>query len=58
MQYCFASAVAFAGAIRLAERGGLSSDSVLLVNLTGANRPVYPVPSELRAMSSTTTLVS
>lgn len=44
MQYCFASAAAFAGAIKVADSGRLTAESVLLVNLTGANRPVFPAP--------------
>ena len=52
VRYCFASAVAFAGAMKLAERGQLSTESVLLVNLTGTNRPVFPVPSQLQHSTS------
>jgi threonine synthase len=44
---CFASATAFAGAIKAAAQGMLSRDSVVLVNLTGSNRPAVPVPTQV-----------
>lgn len=45
---CFASSTALAGVIRAAETGCLSKDSAVLVNLTGANRPVVQVPVPTR----------
>lgn len=40
---CFASSTAFAGVLEAAEAGLLASDSVVLVNLTGADRPAAQV---------------
>lgn len=42
---CYASSTAFAGAMKAAEEGHLSSGSVVLVNLTGTDRPTVQVPS-------------
>lgn len=41
---CFASATSFAGAIKAAREGVLGKDSVVLVNLTGADRPAVQIP--------------
>lgn len=43
---CFASSTALAGVIQAAKTGALSKDSVVLVNLTGGDRPVAQVPAE------------
>ena len=43
---CFASATALAGALRAARDGLLASDSVVLVNLTGADRAARPAPTQ------------
>lgn len=44
---CHAAATALAGAIRLRREGLLSEDTPVLVNLTGADRPLAPVPRDL-----------
>ena len=49
---CFASATAFAGAIKAAREGVLSKDSVVLVNLTGADRPAVQQPSNVTVWSA------
>ncbi|GII77019.1 threonine synthase [Sphaerisporangium rufum] len=48
---CYASATAFAGAVKMAREGRLGEDSVLLVNLTGTDRPSLPVPTRLTEWS-------
>jgi threonine synthase len=45
VRVCFASSTALAGAVLAAETGHLPEDSVVLVNLTGADRPVAQVPT-------------
>ncbi|RAG82244.1 pyridoxal-5'-phosphate-dependent protein subunit beta [Streptacidiphilus pinicola] len=45
VRICFASATALAGVMRAAETGALSEDSVVLVNLTGGDRPVAQTPN-------------
>lgn len=47
----YASATCFAGAITMAREGRCTEDSVLLVNLTGADRPALPMPARLREWS-------
>lgn len=42
---CFASSTALAGAMRMAEEGQLDQDSVVLVQLTGADRPAVQNPT-------------
>ena len=42
---CPAAAVALAGAIRLRREGQVECSTRVLVNLTGGERPIYPVPS-------------
>jgi threonine synthase len=44
VRVCFASATALAGVMQATEAGSLRGDSVVLVNLTGADRPVAQVP--------------
>lgn len=44
---CHAAAAALAGAIRLRAEGVLDADAPVLVNLTGADRPFAPVPTQL-----------
>jgi threonine synthase len=44
---CHAAAAALAGAIRLRGEGLLEADTPVLVNLTGADRPLAPVPTQL-----------
>jgi threonine synthase len=48
-RFCYASAAAFAGAVSMAASGWLDRKAVLLVNLTGADRGVFPAPSMLCA---------
>ncbi|MBX6168909.1 MAG: hypothetical protein IRY84_14880, partial [Thermobispora bispora] len=45
------SATAFAGAVKMAREGRLGKDSVLLINLTGSDRPSLPVPTRLTEWS-------
>ncbi len=52
VRVCFASATAFAGAIKAAREGVLSKDSVVLVNLTGADRPAVQQPSNVTVWSA------
>jgi threonine synthase len=49
---CFASATAFAGAVRAAREGVLGKDSVVLVNLTGTDRPAVQVPTKISTWSA------
>lgn len=47
LEICYASAVALASAGRLAAEGWAARDEPVLVNLTGADRPCWPVPTVL-----------
>ncbi|WP_277681911.1 threonine synthase [Saccharomonospora azurea] len=47
VQVCYASSTALAGAMRAAEQGHLDGDSVVLVQLTGADRPSVQVPTDV-----------
>ncbi|GGK75302.1 threonine synthase [Mangrovihabitans endophyticus] len=47
LRSCFASATAFAGVIQAAQDGVLRDDSVVLVNLTGGDRPTLQTPVNL-----------
>lgn len=49
LNVCYASATALAGLIALRRRGVIPGDAPVLVNLTGADRPRSPVPSEVIA---------
>jgi threonine synthase len=47
LNVCLASATAFAGVVKAAREGVLSPDSVVLVNLTGADRPAIQRPRDV-----------
>jgi threonine synthase len=44
---CFSASAAVAGVIKMAENGGLFRNSVVVVNLTGGDRPVSQQPSKV-----------
>lgn len=49
LHVCSASATALAGVMDLRERGTIAAEAPVLVNLTGADRPFAPVPTQFSA---------
>ena len=47
LRVCYASAATVAGVLAARRRGMISADQPVLVNLTGADRPLAPTPREL-----------
>jgi threonine synthase len=49
LQVCFASATALAGLIKMKAQGSVPDGAPVLVSLTGADRPLAPVPHDVIA---------